>query len=157
MFTKMYGRLLPAPPAVRFRFYLALLGACFLWIACDAARAGTGGVQLSWVKPTTYSDGSALPATAITAYAIECTFTPTGGTASQCTQNASTFLGSTVTGSLTLTYPAIGGKACWRLRTVTGATVSTDPSNEACKDFAALSANPPTNLTVTVTVTVNIQ
>lgn len=138
-----------------FEFWPRIVIVALLFLlAAVSSFAGTGTAAFAWTRPTTYTDGSALPASAISRYDVLCTFTPTGGTASACTLNPSTFAGTASSGSLALTYPATGGRACFRL-TVSTATGVSDPSNEACVDFAAAKPSAPANLTVTITIAVN--
>jgi hypothetical protein len=93
---------------------------------------------------------------AITGYAVDCTFTPTGGTAAACTLAGSPLPGSAQSGNVTVTYPAVGGSACFSLRTLVGtnSSVGTAP---VCKTFDAVAPNPPTNVTVTVTVALTLK
>lgn len=142
--------------SARFSFCLALLGACFLWIVCDVAGAATGTASLTFTRPTTYIDGSALPVTDITSYQAECTFTPTGGTAVACVMTGGTLPGSAQSGVITLTYPAKGGQACFVLKTFVGPTSSAGTQPPACKTFAPIPPSDPTNLTVTITLVMNI-
>jgi hypothetical protein len=59
---------------------------------------------------------------------------------------------------MTLTYPATGGEACFTLRTTTTAgLVSIDSSPKACKTLAPVSPNPPTNVTVTITLALDLK
>jgi hypothetical protein len=119
------------------------------------ALAATGPAVLTWTRPTTYTDGSPMPASDITAYGVQCTLTPTGGTAAPCVLSSATLAGNVITGSLTVTYPAQGARACFRLVTRVG-TRESDPSNESCKDFAPLTPSPPTNVTITISVSLSI-
>lgn len=132
---------------------LLLIFAAFFTLPVLAA---TGSTVITWTAPTSYTDNSPLPASAITAYVIDCTLTPTGGVAAPCVFTPASFLGSAVTGTVSVTYPAQGGRACFSLRTSVSGTLSA-ASNVTCKDFAALTPNPPTNVTITISVTVNGQ
>jgi len=135
------------------RFLYAALAALFV----GPALAATGTATITWTRPTTYTDGSVLAASAISGNAIDCVFTPTGGVATSCGSTPATVAGgNTATGTVTLTYPVQGGRACFRVRALVG-SVSSDPSAErpeACKDFEALKPNAPSNVTVTITVSV---
>lgn len=123
-------------------------------LTATSALAATGNAVVSWVPPTTYTDGSPLAPAAITGNAIDCIFTPTGGIAASCGSTPAQVAGNgTATGTVTLTYPPQGGRACFRVRVLVGA-VSADPSNEACKDFVALKPSPASNVVVTVTVSI---
>lgn len=119
--------------------------------------AATGTSALSYTRPTTRVDGSTLAASEITGYAVDCTFTPTGGTATACTLSTTTLPGGTsASGSVTITYPAVGGVACFKLRTLTGSLSSPGSQPAACKDLPAVAPSDPTNLTVTITVALNV-
>lgn len=126
-------------------------------LVTGVASAATGSTALNYTRPTTYVDGSTLPSSAITGYTVGCTFTPTGGTATACTLNTTTLPGGTSTsGSVTITYPAAGGTACFTLRTNTATATSPGSQPAACKDLPALAPSDPTNLTVTITLAINI-
>lgn len=131
---------------------------CFVIAAfcvIGVAKAATNSPAVTWLKPTTYTDGSALPAASITGYKLGCLFTPTAGTAVPCTLSSSTAAGSAQTFTATLTYPAIGGSACFTVIATAGG-VDSAPSAAACKTFDALVPNPPSNVTVTVSLTLNL-
>jgi hypothetical protein len=119
------------------------------------AQAATGALSLT--PPTQYTDGSPMPASAITGYDVQCTtWTPTGGAAVSCTQFPNVLLPGTATGgTLAGTIPATGGKACFHLRTKT-APADSAWSNDACKTFAPLVPNPPSNVTVAVVIGINM-
>ncbi len=119
------------------------------------APAATGIATISFTRPTTYSDGSALPASAITGYAVDCQFTPTGGAAAPCTLTGSPFAGSVQSGNVTITYPPVGGSACFSLRTLVG-SLSSVASAASCKTFDAVTPSPPTNVVVTVSLSLNL-
>ena len=141
-----FGRILPV---------LALLAFCAGALPLEA-YAATGSKTITFTRPTTYTDGSPLAASAITGYRVECEFTPTGGTMSQCATTPANLAGGTSTsGSVTFTYPPEGGTVCFRLRTLVGSLVA-DASNQACSPLEALRPNPPTNVTVTVTVSLRV-
>lgn len=127
-------------------FTLTIAALCFAGIAYGAASTVT------WTKPATYTDGSALAASDITGNKIGCLFTPTGGIATACILSASTASGSASTFTANLTYPAVGGVACFTVIATAGG-VDSAPSSAACKTFAALTPSPPTGVTVTVTIT----
>lgn len=121
--------------------------------------AGTVQAQnatYTWTPPTTNSDGSALPAAQIAGYNISCKFTPTDGTAGSCTLSKTSLAGgAATTDSLTATIPAVGGTLCVTLATRSTSGRVSGPSNEACKVFAAVDPNPPTNLRV-VGININV-
>lgn len=133
-----------------------LLSSIALSIISAIACAATGTAALSFIRPTTYVDGSALAASAITGYAVDCTFTPTGGTATACASSPATLPGTAQSGNITLTYPAIGGQACFVLRTLVGTNSSAGSSPPACKALAPIAPSDPSNLTVTITVALTI-
>ena len=138
---------------------LAALAVSVLAFVVSRADAATGTVNLSWTNPTTYVDGTPLPAAAIAETQAYCDFTPTGSTnATPCASAApAAFAGSVSSGVQTFTYPPQGGKACWYVRTRVGVAVSDPASPVACKDFAPIKPNAPSNVTVTVTLTLNMQ
>lgn len=127
-----------------------------LLLLSSVATAGTGVANLTWVNPTAYTDGTVLPATAIAETQVYCDWTGTNSTTvTPCTAaTPAAFAGSVTTGTQTFTYPAGGGKACWYVRTRVGSAVSDPSSPKACKDFAPLAPNSPSNVTVTVTVSI---
>lgn len=119
--------------------------------------AATG--NLSYTRPTAYTDGTALPAGDIASYNVRCaSFTPTGSTTPQaCPAITPTSLPGTATGgTVTLTIPAAGGSACFQLRTVVASGATSDWSNTACKTFAPATPNPPGNVTVAVVIGINM-
>jgi len=134
------------------RAFMALVAALFLLVV-PTAHAATGASTVSWVRPVTYTDGSALAASELTGYDVQCTFRPTGGSTAACAGlSPATLAGGLTTAQVTITYPGnTGGRVCFRLVAKT-ATASSDPSNEACKDLPALKPSPPTDVVVTITV-----
>lgn len=136
------------------RFVFAALAV----LSIASAHAATGSVAISFTPPSAYTDGTPLPAASINSYQITCLFTPTGGVAGACGLNTVALPGGSSTGGVvSITYPAIGGQACFSLRTVAG-VISSAASTPVCKTFAAvdLTPNPPSNVTVTVTLTLNL-
>lgn len=119
------------------------------------AQSATGNV--TFTRPTQYTDGSALPAAAITGYEVRCVgFTPTGGTRGPCTQFPTvTLAGTALSGVITGTVAASGGTAYFAMITKT-ATGDSALSNEASKVFAPLVPNPPGNVTVAVVIGINM-
>lgn len=123
------------------------------------ASASSGTAALGYTRATTNVDGSALAQSDITGHTIACVFTPTGATvAAPCASLAGSQVGNVAAASVTFTYPATGGKACFTVSTTTAA--GTGPASAqteaACKVFAAILPSPPSNVTVTVTVSVNL-
>ncbi len=135
-------------------FCLAIL----LLLIVGVAQAATATTAITFTRPTTYTDGSTLAASAITGYAVDCQFTPTGSsTATACTMTGSPLPGGTATGgNVTLTYPAAGGNACFVLRTLVG-SASSAGSAPVCKALAAVPPSDPTNVTVTITLAINLE
>lgn len=120
--------------------------------------AATGPAAVTWTRPTTYVDGTALAPGEIIGNRIVCVFTPTGATASvPCVFTPTSVAGNAVTGNFTVTYPAQGGRACFQVVVQTQGA-DADPStvtDASCKTFPALKPSPATGVTVTVTVTIN--
>lgn len=114
-----------------------LLGLMFL-----AGPALAGDITASWVNPTTYTDGSVLPATDIQQVKVEY------GT---CVGAAfGTKLGEKVlatTGATTVLTGLAPGTYCLQVR-VMAKNVLSAPSNVATKVIIQPAPNPPTNLTV---------
>lgn len=132
---------------------LAAMGVLLLALVAPAFAA-TGTATITFTRPTKWSDGSTLAASEITGYQVECTFTPTGGTATSCTA-ANLPGGNSSSGQVTITYPAVGGIGCFRLKTLTAQTSSdTFSQPPACKAFPPITPNNPTDVTVTVVVSV---
>jgi hypothetical protein len=126
---------------------------------CIAGIANAATSTLAFTRPSTYSDGSTLPSSAITGYVVTCTFTPTGGTASACTGLTGSPLagGTNQAGSITFTAPAAGGQACVKLFTQTATAADPVGSSPACTTVAdTRTPGSPTNVTVTVTVALQI-
>lgn len=126
-----------------------------LFVAGPAIAASQA--TLSFTPPTQYTDGTAMPASAITGYDVQCSgWTPTGGARVACTQFAAVVLAGNATGGvLTGSIPGTGGTACFQVRTKTALADSAWP-NEKCKTFAPLIPNPPGNVTVAVVVGMNM-
>lgn len=136
-------------------FYAALAAVCALVAAPVAADSGT----LTFTPPTTYTNGTALPAAQIASYNLQCSsFTPTGtttpGTCPAITP--ATLPGNATGGTITLTIPATGGTACFRVQTVASNGQASAWSNEGCKAFNPLTPNPPTGVTIAVVLGINI-
>lgn len=112
------------------------MGAVLLSLLGAASLAGTPSAVLSWVAPTTFTDGS--PLTGTVTYNVYQG--PTG---------AETL---TTTGVTALTWSAnpasltAGSSICWTVTAVVGG-VESAPSNEVCKSFPKVSS-PPSTLTV---------
>jgi hypothetical protein len=143
----------------RFKHALICLAA-ILALTCiwHSAHAATGSTAVNYTPPTQYEDGTPLPASDIKGYAVDCKFTPTGGsTASVCTLDTTTLPGGTArTGTVKITYPVTGGTACFVLKTMTVAAQSDGSQPPACQVLPAVQPNDPTNLTITITLTLNI-
>jgi hypothetical protein len=144
------------------RFKHLVIIVCF-FIACAfasfAARAATGNATINYTPPTQYEDGTTLPATAIAGYAVSCTFTPNGGgAASACALDVTQIPGGTSrSATVKVTYPVVGGTACFVLKTVTTSGAQSDGSQPpACQPLPAVQPNDPTNLTITITLALNI-
>ena len=128
-----------------------------LFASFGATAQAAPTAPISFTIPTANTDGTALPASQILGYDVQCSsWTPTGGTAGTCTQFPATAitapsLATTITGAIPLT----GGKACFQVRT--RSTGGTGPwSIEACKTYAASLPNPPGNVTVAVVIGINM-
>jgi hypothetical protein len=136
-------------------FTAFLLTLALVLLAAPSFSAPAG---LSYTRPTQYTDGSPLPVGDITRYDIECvSFTPTGGTSGACpTISPTTLAGNATSGTVTLTIPAGGGAACFRLRTVVTSGATSDWSNTACKTFAPATPNPPGSVTVAVVIGITV-
>jgi hypothetical protein len=121
------------------------------------ATAATGVATISFTAPTTYANGAPLAAADIAGYNIDCTFEKPDTTVAPCALNPITIPPASP-GTVSITVPDVGGKACFQLRTVLKNNATSDMSAPpACKTFAATPpANPsaPKNVTVVVTVTV---
>lgn len=108
--------------------------------------------SITWIGPTTYTNGQPLPASAITGYEFRCqaaTTTPgilcstvtVGGTATSTT--------------ITITVPATGGTACVEGRAFAGAnnpSVWAGGTGAACLTFPPTQPGPPTNITLAVLI-----
>lgn len=127
-----------------------LLG--FLLSTTSLAETGA----LSFTRPTSYVDGTALPPASITGYEAKCTsFAPSGGVSGPCTYTPLIIPGTALNGVMTLTIPVVGGSACFTLETLT-AVARSAPTNSVCKVFSAVPPNPPTNVTVAVVIGINV-
>lgn len=131
-----------------------ILAALLLFVVAPAALAQQVA-SISYTLPTTYTNGAALPATAIAGFDAQCSgFTPTNGTAGACA-----IAGASVTGAVTSivlagTIPPSGGSACFQVRTrATNGEFSTWTAPK-CKAFAAVPPGEPGNVTVAVVISV---
>lgn len=109
---------------------------------------------VSWQRPTTYVDGSALPATAITGYEIRCSAAGTATIVSCATVSAP---GTATSVTLAVTVTQAGGTICAEGRAFAGAanpSVWNSGPNAVCKTVPATPPGPPTNITVAFTVTI---
>jgi len=121
-----------------------ILFAIIALLIAPAAYAQTARVAvLSWINPTQYTDGSALPPTNIaetcSGYSLVSGGPYTVGT--QC------FIGSVSTGTFTLPATPVCGKFYFTAWTVDTSGNTSAVSNEAVKTLPCRPL-PPTNLTV---------
>lgn len=137
-------------------FFLALAILALFACLSGIASAGTANAAFAITRPTAYADGTALPAANIASYPVACMFTPTGGSATACTFTPTSFAGSVLTGSVALTVPPDGGRACFTLKTHLVNGVDSDPGAEACKDVPAVKPNAP-GYTITITLAINLE
>ena len=124
--------------------YVLVLILALLVAACDSAQSQTRSVTASWVNPTQYVDGSALPSTQIARTCIAVSLTENGAAvgAETCLNGAGT----------TVQVPVPDAPACGTFW-FTAVTVTTNgqrsaPSNAASRTFACAPRS-PTALTVT--------
>lgn len=120
-----------------------------LSLAAVSAEADT--VTISWTLPTTYTDGSALAASAITGFEVDCS---AQDAKSDC--DYPTYANKTAAGAVTSlvydvgTIPAAGIKLCFRVRTLVAAPdTASDYTANACKTWTAApkKASAPTSAT----------
>ena len=128
-----------------------------LFAGTAQAAAGTAAGQFT--RASSFTDGTPLAAADVVNYEIDCVFTPTGGVAGPCVSSPAATPTNSFT--VTLTYPAIGGRACFRTktRTTNGALSDFSPylaNGASCRDFSAPAANPTSGVTVTVVVSVSV-
>jgi hypothetical protein len=114
------------------------------WIMAGPAHAATA--NLSWVAPTTYTDGTPLQASAITGYNFRCGAGTTTGVS--CTPVSTT--GTATAAVMQVAVPATGGTACIEGQTVTAAAAGPYSIPPVCKTFPALQPGPPASITVAV-------
>ena len=113
-----------------------------------APAAFAASATISFVPPTTYTNGSPLPAASITGYDLRCTgFTPTGGTAGACDAPPLSIPGTAKGGEMIVAVPVEGGEACFTATTKTALSDSA-PSVPSCKVFPSIPPAAPTNLKV---------
>jgi len=129
---------------------------CPPWLWGDGSAFAQQSAALSYTLPTTYSNGAALPVTAIAGFDAQCSsFTPTNGTAGACTIAGGSVTGAVTSIVLTGTISPTGGSACFQVRTrATNGEVSTWTAPK-CKTFAAVPPSEPGNVTVAVVIGVN--
>ena len=127
------------------RIFKILVGILF----CSAAWADTASI--TFTPPTTYVDGSGLPASAITGYEFRCGVGTTVGVV--CTPLS--LPGTATGGVMVVTGPSSGFTACPEGRTLTAGAASVY-SVPVCKTFPALVPNPPGNVTVAVVIGLNM-
>jgi hypothetical protein len=136
-----------------------LIGLLGFFVA-PLAHAATVSVAVSYSRPTTYENGSALPPGAIASYGIGCTFTPVNGSAAPCaSMSTGIFAGTATSGSFSFVAPDVGGRLCVQLVTRTAAGIEGSPSaltSNSCKDVVVPPQipNAPGSVTIVVTVTV---
>lgn len=124
---------------------LALLG---LANFVNVANAAT----LTFTPPTSYTDGSPLPASAITGYEFRCG----AGTSAGVTCTPLTLPGTATGGTIAITGPASGFTACVEGATRVAAGLGPYSSPLACKTFAPVPPNPPGNIVVAVVIGINV-
>lgn len=129
------------------RRVLAMLGGLLLSVSAIAATA-----NLSFSRPTTYTDGSALAAADITGYEFRCGAGTSAGVV--CTNLS--LPGSALSGAMTVTGPSSGFTACIEGRTLVAGGPGPYSSPPACKTFPALVPSPPGNVTVAVVIGINM-
>lgn len=129
------------------RRVLAMLGGLLLSVSAIAATA-----NLSFSRPTTYTDGSALAAADITGYEFRCG----AGTSAGVVCTNLTLPGSALGGAMTVTGPSSGFTACIEGRTLVAGGPGPYSSPPACKTFPALVPSPPGNVTVAVVIGINM-
>lgn len=142
------------------RKLLTALAVSLLALVATRLDAATAPASITFTRPTTWSNGSPLAASDIAGYQVECQFTATGSTSSvPCTLTGAPLAGGTSqSGSVTVTYPPIGGQACFSLRTVAvGGMLSPGSTPPACKTLPALTPSDPSNVTITVTLAISIK
>lgn len=103
--------------------------------------------NLSFIRPSTYVDGSPLAAADIDGYELRCA-TLNGGA---CTIPAVTLAGTFTSGQVTVAVPTSGGNACFHVVTNVDGVFSV-PSNQSCKVFAPTQPGSPTNVTIAVVI-----
>lgn len=118
------------------------------------AFAATG--QITYARPTSYDNGTPLPASAITGYEFRCR----SGTTAGVSCSPLSLPGDATSGTMTITVPATGGTACVEGRAAAGAgnwsVWSTGPDATSCKIFPAFVPNPPGNITIAVVIGVAV-
>lgn len=107
-------------------------------------------VLVTWTNPTTYSDSTALPASDITRTRVEYG-TNTGPVCGFGTRIADVIANGSATSVSTPNLP-IGTYAFRAFTTAKG--VESVASNVACRSVVQAAPNPPSAVTVTVTITV---
>lgn len=117
-----------------------------LW-AGSAASA-----TLSYTAPTSYIDGSPLPASAITGYEFRCG----AGTTAGITCTPLSLPGTATGGTMVITGPATGFTACIEGRTLVALGPGPYSSPPFCKTYAAVPPGPPGNVTIAVVIGINV-
>ena len=115
-----------------------------LWLALVRV-AGAETASISFVRPTTYTNGQPLLATAITGFEFRCG----AGTSTGVTCTALTLAGTATAGTMAITVPAEGGTACIEGRTLVAAGPG-PYSSPACKAWPAWKPGAPGTVTVVV-------
>lgn len=133
------------------RRILALLGGLLLSVSAVAA---TG--SLSFTRPTAYTDGSPLAASAITAYEFRCA---AAGTTAGVSCTPLTLPGTALGGVMTVSVPSTGGTVCVEGRALVGTLASNwaASSGAGCKTFPSLQPSPPGNVVIALNVTISGQ
>lgn len=129
-------------------------------VALPIVHAATAVARVTLIAPTAYTNGTPIPAGAITSYEVECDFIATGTTTkTNCDFTPTTLTPAQLTRDLTVTYPGVGGTACFysRARTATQVSARSPDGPQNCKPLPAdpLIPNAPGAVVVVVTVSIS--
>ena len=135
------------------RLFLGALLVCALVVAFWTGQARADIVQLTWVNPTQYANGAALPASSITRTRVEYG-TNTGGAGCTFGARIADVVAAGSATSVATPDLAIGSYAFRAYTTASG--LESSASVPACKAIVQSPPNPPSGLTVAVTVSVTV-
>lgn len=116
-----------------------LLALCALLATAAYAQTPTNTQRVSWVGPTQYTDGTAIPATAVLTYNVYAKL----GTAAEVKFRSSIAMTSLTTGP-----QPVGQRNCYTVTVLVNGANESARSPEACGVVVGLTAKPVTTVVI---------